>query len=101
MNQPLKVWPAHVGAAGNVIVDPWGPLMELTALPPSELNETVTVAFAVHWAYERDVDVINVYGEVSAVPPLDADVNQPLKVWPANVGAAGKVIVDTAGPLMN
>ena len=44
-NQPLKVEPAKVGAAGNVIVVPWGPLIELTALPPSELKVIVIVPF--------------------------------------------------------
>ena len=39
-----------VGAAGKVIALPSEAAHEATALPPSELKVTVSVALAVHWA---------------------------------------------------
>ena len=73
--QPWNVWPARVGLAGCVALDPYLTDCEATAEPPFESNDTVYV-LTVQCAYTVVFAASMVVDELTWLPPLLA-VYQP------------------------
>ena len=91
--QPLNVEPASIGAAGKVIDEPVAKVEVEIAEPPC-VSKVRAFAFALHCAKMVKAAVLIGEYESAALPTRVPDVAasyQPLNVYPARVGAAGRV----------